>query len=199
MWRIRALTCSRPCSAAPVSKMRCEGAVLVPISAVTTVTAFPLRCSLDFAWQSQKLAIISSRFCRNPAVDSMRPLFFRVLLLVLVLDPTEAYISGLRALFLPQRALAREEVVALDLELNWQCTAHTCTHTTFLRRFQPIVWLRNTVQPEPKTGLELLGASVGSETLVVNSKSGRKATIKTKKHRPSWHDNGFSAMEAGLF
>ena len=139
------------------------------------------------------------RFCRNPAVDSMRPLFFRVLLLVLVLDPTEAYISGLRALFLPQRALAREEVVALDLELNWQCTAHTCTHTTFLRRFQPIVWLRNTVQPEPKTGLELLGASVGSETLVVNSKSGRKATIKTKKHRPSWHDNGFSAMEAGLF
>ena len=155
--------------------------------------------ALDFAWQSQKLAIISSRFCRNPAVDSMRPLFFRVLLLVLVLDPTEAYISGLRALFLPQRALAREEVVALDLELNWQCTAHTCTHTTFLRRFQPIVWLRNTVQPEPKTGLELLGASVGSETLVVNSKSGRKATIKTKKHRPSWHDNGFSAMEAGLF
>lgn len=130
----------------------------------------------------------------------MRP-FFRLLLLILVLDPTEAFISGLRALFLPQRALTREEVVALDLEINLHCTAHTCTHTTFAKRFQPIVWLRNQVNHEPKSGLELLSATVGNEVLVVNSKTGRKATIKTRNpiRHPLRHDNGWSAMEAGLF
>ena len=124
-------------------------------------------------------------------------------MLVLAIAPASSYISSLRALFLPQKALAHEEAAALDIESlsNMHCTALQCTHTNFLKRFQPVVWLKNSVHQEPKSALQLLGTTVGKEVLLANPKTGRKATIKTKTfiRRPSWADNGFSALEEGLF
>lgn len=124
----------------------------------------------------------------------------RLILFLAILPCTQAYISGLRALFLPCKTLDRSEAEALDLPLGDLPLGDGPFHS---RGRRTPIWLPSGAAPpadEPKSALAMLGTQVGTEAMIT-SRSGHVASIKTRKvvRQKKYWNNGFAALEDGLF
>ena len=148
--------------------------------------------------------VYSSRFLRSISsactIHLQGPRNMRLILFLAILPCTQAYISGLRALFLPCKTLDRSEAEALHLPLGDLPLGDGPFHS---RGRRTPIWLPSGAAPpadEPKSALAMLGTQVGTEAMIT-SRSGHVASIKTRKvvRQKKYWNNGFAALEDGLF
>ena len=135
---------------------------------------------------------------RRPAPSTASPAICLILFLA-ILPCTQAYISGLRALFLPCKTLDRSEAEALDLPLG---DLPLGGPLPFTRQKDPhLAPIRcSAACGRAEECVAMLGTQVGTEAMIT-SRSGHVASIKTRKvvRQKKYWNNGFAALEDGLF